>query len=53
MNEATRQVEEIQLDLETLVTLTERGFIPKVRGILCAARIERAVRGWYNCRTML
>lgn len=53
MTDNLQAMEEIDLDLSVLITLTEPGLTPKTRGILAAGKIERAVREWFRVRTQL
>lgn len=46
-------MEELQLDLDVLCTLTDRDYSPKLRGWFAATKIERAVREWHNVRMEL
>lgn len=53
MNESEQILAELSLDLDVLVTLTDRSWTPKTRGIMAAAKIDRAVREWFGVRAAL
>lgn len=53
MNDTEQLMAEINLDLDVLVTLTDRRWTPKTRGIMAAAKIDRTVREWFGVRSVL